>query len=151
MEKIKFEFGLDKSEFWDNCVKIGRFDALFPKVDLNNLELDNKDAEPIPKYIELTLENKTHHLRSVMKDSRVGNIYVSPSTYSGEMLNRVTPKPSSSFKYWVYRMKYDKNLHFALLGLIIAILGLVIDGSFAIGKTGFIIWHLSEREGYLTG
>jgi hypothetical protein len=140
MSDIIYDLGLDKETIWDND-KIGRFDAFFPKQDLQNT-----DVTDIPKFVKINIATKTHVLKTTQKDSRIGNVYVSPSTYDGQMIRKINISQASEFSFLTYRIRNDKNQQIATSGLFIATVGLVIDGSFAIGKAGFVRWILSNNQ-----
>ena len=144
MDYKRYKFGLDKDTTWDG-EKIGRFDAFFPKEDSSPTPMEVKD---IPKYVEIRINNKTHYFKTTTKDSRRGKIYVSKAIYNGKNIEEISFKKSRHLQFLVYKIRNDRNQQVALAGLIIAILGLVIDGSLAIGKAKaeYIKWILTDEE-----
>lgn len=142
MELKEYKFGLDKESSWD-ADKIGRFDAFFPKEDFNGIDVAEED---IPKYIKIVIGGKTHYLKRTLKSSRKSNIYVNPSTYSGDALKSIAIEKSSEIYFLIYKVRNDINQKISTWGLVIALIGLLIDGSFAIGKAGYVKFVLTNRE-----
>jgi hypothetical protein len=135
---FSYKLGLDKETIWDNEI-VGRFDMLFPKVDF-----EGKPIEGVPIYVVILLNGKKHYLKSKIKQSRRGNIYVSPQVYDGNnSIPEFSCDKASEISAIFYKLRNDHNQQIAFGGLILAIVGVIIDGAFAIGKTGLILFTLS--------
>ena len=112
--------------------QIKRFEASFPSNDVPNP----------PKYVCLQTDRSFEILRSSKRQGGIRDIYVSRS--SGLMDQAVVSfKEATVNRYRWYVLWRDRDSKLALLGLVMALAGVYVDGSLAVGKIK-PLWHFSD-------
>lgn len=112
-----------------NGKQIGRYDAFFPDVDVNGLPVSKYE---IPEYV--IIENAVFKTNF---NGGNGSVFVSTRELSeSTKLNprKIQPVGTTKKKYFWYKLGQDKFQKIAFKGLIIALVGALIDTSFAVGK-----------------
>jgi hypothetical protein len=127
MDKYEFTLRTDMQEL--NGKQIGRYDAFFPEADMNDQLVSKYD---IPEYV--IIEN------AVFKTSfngGNGSVFVSSKELSESTKQnprKIQPVGTTKKKYFWYKLGQDKSQKIAFRGFMLAIVGALIDTSFAIGK-----------------
>lgn len=133
-----YSFGIT-SKPWDS-ITVGRFEAYIPHADKNNTLV----ADDFPKYIKVVIDKKTHILESSLQTQKVCFIHVHPKVCPrGRNLQEVSYTKASEKEFRKYVIANDRRRRLALFGLVIAFIGVLIDGSFALGEFGVVLISLS--------
>ncbi len=101
-----------------------RFEASFPALTV---------PKP-PAYVRISDGTKTEVLRARLRDYASGNqVFVSrSSTFRDDA--KVADKPATANQYRWFVIRHDGDSQLALVGLVIALVGVYIDASLAVGK-----------------
>lgn len=111
--------------------KVDKFAVEYPPRD------ESRAAQPeLPKFIKLTINGKNTYLKTKMRSAGDGCVlFVSSTTLSDVQENpAATWESASRYKYNLYKVWSDKEQRIAFIGLFFAVLGIVIDASFDVGK-----------------
>lgn len=133
MDKKQYSFALRNESADREGVTIGRFDAYFSEKDLNEETVDKKN---IPPYVRIE--------GALFRSKFLGgnySIFIAPGVLdNSDKTNprRVDYSGASERAFFWYKVWHDPSLKFAFFGLLFAIIGALIDTSFAIGK--FVVW-----------
>jgi hypothetical protein len=114
--------------------EIGRFDAVFAKYILE------KEVKADAKYVRIDSDEYFAVLKLKSSDGKDA-IFVSEGTLTEIKDNVVVSWKSASFRdFFFYKLRNDKGQRLLTLGLLLAIIGTLIDGSFAIGKMDIVLF-----------
>jgi hypothetical protein len=128
MADYKFTLRNDTKEL--NGVQIGRFYALFSETDLDGKKVIDT---LIPPYVKIGNEI----FKSKCNNGGNYSIFIAPgvvdpiSKDSSEIINYVA---SSKADFFYFKLRKDQSQKLLFWGLLIAMTGVMIDSSFAIGK-----------------
>jgi hypothetical protein len=116
---------------------IGQFDAIFATTVLaENVKVD-------AKYIRVYAGEFSAVLKLKSPDGKDA-VFVSKRTLKELDDDTIVCWTAASFQdFYSYRLRNDQGQQLLTFGLLIAIIGTLIDGSFAIGKMGITIFTFS--------
>ena len=115
--------------------QIGRFEAVFPN-----------DIPDLPTFVRVGSENE-YGIFKVSKRNVQDAIFVAEGSLKAIADNTQVEYRSCGFiRFNWYKIRKDRAQMIAFVALVLAIIGTVIDGSFAIGKSGVVWFHFTENE-----
>jgi len=140
----KYHFTVVRENKW-NDERLGRFEIHIPAHDGSD---PAQKVDNFHSYIKLTLNGKEVVLKTVQHDDRIGEASVNPSIFKGHQLNTIVLEPTTKTAFLKYKSSQIKFWESGWPALLLGIIGLAIDGAFAIGKASntLVVFHLSEYE-----
>lgn len=111
--------------------RVKRHDVAFPMLTVA--------AERIPPYVELQCYGRREFLRSDLNTRSKGQhkLGVSKQAFRGMSLESdatATWTPIPAWRWHLARVTHDRSMRLAMIGLVLAALGVVIDASLDLGK-----------------
>jgi hypothetical protein len=112
--------------------KIDKFVAEYPPRDD-----EGKEQSETPQFIRISDDKKGVYLKTKMRESGDGCVFfVNPKILPDTNENyQVKWEEARSYQYSLYKVWNDKEQRLAFFGLLLAVLGYLIDASFDIGKS----------------
>ncbi len=140
MEPSEYKFTILHELQWDN-EKIGRFDIFLPQHDCGRNEVEDYYS-----FVKLTLRKEEAVLKLNQRSNRLCQASIHPSVFPKQDLAGIKMEAASEKEWVQYKAKQIKFWESGWPALILGILGIVIDGSFAIGKAkeSYIVFHLND-------
>lgn len=127
----------------------GPFVAVISRADKNGRLNDT-----FPKYIQISANGAKATFKTKCVAQGRNYIYINPKVLPGtDTEDDVVFYEVKEIAYLFFRQRHDSSIRLAFLGLGLGIIGILIDGSFLIGKIpSLVVFHLSDvQTGLLTG
>jgi hypothetical protein len=126
----------------------GPFVAIISRADKNG-----RLNDAFPKYIRISANGKKAIFQTKCVAQGKNYIYINTKALPGtDQEDDVAFDEVKQGAYLLFRQRQDPSMRLAFLGLVLGIIGILIDGSFLIGKIpSLVLFHLSDvQTGLLT-
>jgi hypothetical protein len=142
---IKYKFTLRNDTMDLDRNPIGRFDAFFSEEDTENTKVEEKE---IPSYVKI--KDAIFKARFVKAGNK--SIFIAKTAMKVvDSKELVDYEAATKTQFFFYRIRKDTSQKLAFGALIAAVIGVLIDVSFAIGKIHVFIHCSSSVTVFLLG